>query len=818
MRILYFAISLAITVGLIYVLNTPLPVNGGKTPRLGYFLSPQQGFWRSAEKEAAFNESISLPALNGKASVYFDERLVPHIYAEHTNDAYFIQGYLHARYRLWQMEFQVMAAGGRLSEIMGDSSNGTNFLGIDKFFRRLGMVWAAEKAAEAISEDPEIKAACDAYTAGANAWIEQLTPATFPLEYKLLDYAPEKWTLLKSCLLLKYMSYDLSGYEEDFERTNARSVLTKLQYDLLFPFTQDSLQPIVPKEYGYPAIKNNSIIPAGADSAYFNYVKPAAPAGIKPNKRNGSNNWAVAGTKTQSGRPILCNDPHLGLNLPALWYEMQVQTPEYNAYGVGFPGSPCVIIGFNDQCAWGFTNAERDVRDYYEITFKDSSRNEYLFNGTWMPTNWRDEKIVIKGKPDHIERVPYTIFGPVMYDAAYADKMNSGKNYACRWKAHDKSNELRTFYKLNYAKSYADYKDALSTYTCPSQNMVFASRTGDIAICEQGIFPAKWWRQGEFLMPGTDSSYAWQYNIPDTMNIIMQNPARGFVSSANQYPYAPESYPFYLNGTYSYFRGHLINRILTAGSNITVGDMQQLQTNNYNLMAEKALPVFMRYMRQEDLTANERSYLEKLNAWNRVNDAGSEAATVFYTWMQEVMKATYSDELDNTKMPMPWPDEITLIAGIGDSAYVFADDIRTPDREYSGQQIIAAFKNAINSLKDASANNKLAWGQYKAGRVSHLLDIPALSRLHINTGGGNDIINAFYNTHGPSWRMVVELTDQVNAYGIYPGGQSGNPGSRYYDDAISTWADYKYHKLELLTAAQAKQKSTAIGSIEFNNK
>lgn len=817
MRILYFAIAAAITIGLIYVFNTPLAVNGGKTPRLGYFLSPQQGFWQTAEKDAPFNETIHLPELKGKASVHFDERLVPHIYADQTNDAYFIQGYLHARYRLWQMEFQVMAAGGRLSEVMGDSSNGTNFLNIDKFFRRLGMVWAAEKTAEAISENPGLKAACDAYIAGANSWIAQLTPATYPLEYKLLDYAPEKWTLLKTCLLLKYMSFDLAGYEEDFERTNARSVLTKLQYDMLFPFSQDSLQPIVPKEYGYPGLKNNSIIPPGADSAYYSFIKPAAPAGIKPNKRNGSNNWAVAGSKTQSGRPILCNDPHLGLNLPALWYEMQVQTPDYNAYGVGFPGSPCVIIGFNDQCAWGFTNAERDVRDYYEITFKDTSRNEYLFKGEWLPTAWREEKIAIKGKADHIESVPYTIFGPVMYDAVYPDKMNSGKNYACRWKAHDKSNELLTFYKLNYAKSYTDYKDAISTYACPSQNMIFASRTGDIAICEQGEFPAKWWRQGEFLMPGTDSSYAWQYYIPDTMNIIMQNPSRGFVSSANQYPYAPENYPYYLNGTYSNFRGHLINRILNSSSNITVENMQQLQTSNYNLMAEKALPIFLRYMHTEDLTANEKSFLDKVTGWNKINEAASEGASVFYIWMQEVMKATYNDELDNTKMPMPWPEETTLISGIADSTYLFADNIKTPNREYSGHVILAAFKTTVSLLKDASGNNGLGWGSFKDGRVSHLLKIPALSRLHINTGGGNDIINAFYNTHGPSWRMVVELTDQVNAYGIYPGGQSGNPGSRFYDDAINTWADYKYYKLELMSAEQAKQRSVKTGSFEFIN-
>ncbi len=246
MRIIGCVFAAIITISLIYFLDNQQTLSGSKTPRFGFFLSPQTGFWQNAEPaNATFNQNISFPQLSGKTEVYFDERLVPHIYAANENDAWFVEGYLHAKFRLWQMEFQTYAAGGRLSEIMGDSANGKNFLKIDKFFRRLGMVYAAEKSVHAIEQHPQMKAACDAYTAGVNAYISALKEKDYPLEYKLLNYKPEPWTNMKSALLAKYMAYDLAGYDEDFERTNAKSFLTRAEYNDLFPYIQDSTQPII---------------------------------------------------------------------------------------------------------------------------------------------------------------------------------------------------------------------------------------------------------------------------------------------------------------------------------------------------------------------------------------------------------------------------------------------------------------------------------------------------------------------------------------------------------------------------------------------
>ncbi|MFT4153273.1 penicillin acylase family protein [Parafilimonas sp.] len=819
MRIIGCVIAAVITIALIYFLDSQQTLHGSKTPRFGLFLSPQKGFWQNAEPaNETFNEEISFPQLQGKTVVYFDERLVPHVYADNENDAWFAQGYLHAKFRLWQMEFQMYAAGGRLSEIMGDSASGTSFLKVDKFFRRLGMVYAAEKALHAIESNPQMKAACDAYTAGVNAYIGTLREKDYPLEYKLLNYKPEPWTNLKSALLSKYMAYDLAGYEEDFERTNVKSILTKAQYEALFPYIQDSMQPVITTPLPKLNALKFSAPPATADSLYFNFKTAAAPESpaIKPDKDNGSNNWAVAGSKTKSGRPILCNDPHLGLNLPSLWYEMQISTPAFNAYGVSLAGAPNMLIGFNENAAWGLTNAERDVKDYYEVKFRDSTMQEYWFNGNWRKAEIRNEVIKIRNKPDDTERIAITVWGPVMYDPHYPDKLHTGKYYVLHWQAHEESDDLACILKLVRAKNYNDYLDAVSTFSCPGQNFVFADKSGDIAIRQAGKFPALWYRQGDFIMPGADSSYAWQRYIPDSLEMAVHNPERGFVSSANQSAYDVRTYPFYMPGFYSLYRSWLINRYLSSMQNITTDDMEKLQNNEYNLLAEKALPLLLKQVDYARLNDKEKRYLSIVASWNLMSDAVSEGATVFGLWMDSCIGKIYDDELHQVSLPVPPVEPPTLVKSmLKDSVALFADNINTPQKETLKDDVTEAFKSIIPALEKAKRDNALAWGKFKDGGINHLLKIAAFSRLHINAGGGENIINALKKNHGPSWRMVVELTDDINAYGVYPGGQSGNPGSRYYDNFIDTWVAGKYYHIKLYSKNDIAGKKDNLGRMVF---
>lgn len=797
-RYLSFAAAALATIGLVYTLDSrqllPAP--------LGKLLSPQHGIWQNAEPaNQSFNLNLSFPQLSEPVSVYIDERLVPHVVAQNEPDLYFVQGYLHARFRLWQMEFQTHAAAGRISEILGPGPD-NRILNYDRSMRRLGMVYAAEQSVKEVEKSPESLSQYQAYADGVNAYIDQLTISELPIEYKLLGYFPEKWSLLKTALFLKYMSYDLAGAESDLEFTNARANFSQMDYEQLYYFLADSLKPVIPNTglNPYPSVPAvNMEPPADADSLYFSFLNSEDTVSNvpdnKPNPENGSNNWAVSGAKTASGRPILANDPHLSLNLPALWFEMQLTTPEFSAYGVTFPGSPNVIIGFNEHISFGFTNAGRDVKDYYEIKFKDGTKSEYWFNGEWKKADKRVEIIRVKGQPDLLDTVSYTLFGPVMYDDTYRADDQAERYLAVRWKAHDPSNDGRAFYELNHAKNLEDYKAAIQYLTCPGQNCIFASKTGDIALTQQGVFPAKWRRQGDFIMKGTDSSYMWRGMIPVEENPRMINPERSYVSSANQLA-VDGSYPYYTGTEFPIYRGYMINRLLDSMQGITPKQMMELQMNDYDAKAEFAKPILMR-TNPASLNESARKYFDLFRNWDFRKAVGSEGATVFEFWWQQLQRAVWMDEFEQTDLMMPWPSEFTLVESLKrDSAYTFIDNISTSQKESLEDLLTQSLNLASDTLDKIAATTGLAWEKVKATRVNHLLKVIApFNRTNLPIGGGKGVINATAADHGQSWRMVIHMTDDIEAYGIYPGGQSGNPGSRYYDSFVDDWAAGKHYRL-----------------------
>ena len=801
MKFVPLLLSLTITILLIVAFN----IRWGKTPPLGEFLSPQHGFWQNAEPlDKDYTQDLQVAGIKDPAEIYLDDRLVPHIFAANDADAYYLQGYLHAKFRLWQMEFQAYAAAGRLSELVGPRA-----LAYDRDKRRLGMGYAAEKAVAETEKDSVSKAEADAYTAGVNAYITGLKESEIPLEYKLLGYQPELWSNLKTALFLKSMSLELSGYENDFEFSNLRSKLGYAAFNKMFPLSEDSLDPIVSVDTfsRIPGIVVKA--PAGIDSTYLQNFDSVSVQSNKPDRNNGSNNWAVSGIKTKSGSPILCNDPHLPLRLPSIWFEMQISSPSMNVYGVSLPGAPGIIIGFNDSCALGLTSAERDVRDYYEIRFKDDSRKEYWYNGQWVPTEFRYEHILQKDTTEFVDTVAYTVFGPVMYDKSFSGNRKTNHNYyAVRWKAHDAGNEILCINLLNHAKNYTDYRQALPWLSTPGLNIVFAAKNGDIAITAAGNFPAKWKRQGDFVMPGEDSSYAWQGMIPQSESPFMYNPDRGFVSSANQYPVYPLSYPYYLGGDYPNYRGLMVNRYLNQMNEIGIEDMMKLQLDTYDPFAAMARPLFLKYIDSASLSEDELKYYELLKDWDLHYDAEGKGASIFKLCWDSLKSIVWDDEMGKAGMaPGFYPYDRTLLEGLlRDSSFEFLDDINTPEKESLQQDIGLAFKRAAASCKKLDLDGLLVWSKLKGTRVEHLTGLDAFSRLDVDNSGGEFAINSVKKDHGPSWRMIVQLTKNTESYGIYPGGQSGNPGSPYYDNFIDNWANGKYYPLWMMTRAEETDK------------
>jgi len=792
-------ITTLLLAGSIILLN----VKWGAAPPLGRLLSPTHGYLEDPELQSLPPKSLTLEffELKEPVEVCFDERMVPHIFAHNDEDAYFVQGYLHARDRLWQMEFQTHFAAGRISEIVGEKA-----LPVDRANRRLGMVYAAELSLVEMEKDTTTERILNAYTAGVNNYINSLTEKDYPLEYKLLDYKPEPWSNLKTALLAKYMAKDLAAYDDDFEKTAVIATLGKEVYDLMYPNREDSLDPIIPREFIPPFGKD--LPKAVVDTAYFHPPMPDPITPDKPDRDNGSNNWALAGSRTATGKPLLCNDPHLRLSLPSIWYEVQLTTPQYSCYGVSIPGAPGILIGFNNDIAFGTTNAMRDVLDYYEITFRDRSRSHYMYNGKWEPATQRIEQFVVKGGPVRTDTVTYTHFGPVVYDDSWRGlrngkpRSNHGRYYAARWKAHDANNDVIAFLMLNHARNYDEYREAISHLACPGQNLIFASKSGDIAITQQGAFPAKWPYQGEFVMDGKDSRYEWQRMIPREEMLTMKNPERGFVSSANQLPVDPLYYPYYLGGDYIYERGHRINTILSGLHKATVQDMMHLQNDNFNTRAHQILPLLLSSLGMQHMQGDELAYFNILKSWNKINDADSEGATVYVLLMDSLGQRIWGDELLKSVIGvMPEPNT-TVQQLLKNKDFRCVDNILTPQVETFDEQLLSAFRSVIPVLKKAKKDGRLAWGRFKQTCIPHLIDIkqnmPALSRLDLNVGGGDGIVNATKKSHGPSWKMIVSLTEPIEAWGVYPGGQSGHPGNPFYDTGVTTWATGKYFKLWMM--------------------
>jgi len=799
MRIVPFFISLVFTAGFFYMLSISHEIGGNRIPPLGKFLDPFHGFWQNIESNNTQpkQEEKLLGAVKDEVIIYHDSLLIPHLFAENDADLYLAQGYVTAMHRLWQMEFQTHAAAGRISEITGAGKNDA-VLNYDRGQRRLGMVYAAEKALEGMLSSPASKEAVEQYTKGVNAYIETLSYKDFPFEYKLLDYAPESWTTFKCALLLRSMAQTLNMGDKDIEMTNTLRLFGKEAVDLLFPDREKVGEPIVskPNQWNFPAITLDGKPLALPEELI--QLQQKIP-GSDPN--TGSNNWAVHGSKTSTGSPMLSSDPHLNLSLPSIWFAIQLKTKNMNVMGASLPGAPHVIIGFTDSVAWAVTNAQRDLVDWYQIKFKDDKKDSYQLDGSWVNSKKVIEKFTVRGRETYIDTVIYTHWGPVVYDESYQAEDNL-KHYAFRWIAHDVSNESQTFYELNRAKNYQDYMQALNYYSGPAQNFAFASVQGDVAMRVQGKFPIRRKNEGKFVLDGSQTSNGWQAFIPNEQNVMEKNPLRGFISSANQYP-ADSTYPYYIHArSFEAYRNRRINEVLGKSNQVKVEDLMQLHSDNYNLKAAESLPYFLSTIATiSSLNEAEKKAFDKLSSWNFYNDVDSEGASYYEAWWDALIPLLW-DEFDVEKTSLTYPTAYQTIYLLKKYPELKWFDFQsTPEKENAQVILLKAFRESvlqIENWKKDKGFEKVRWADYKDSYIGHLLRVAALN-IKVQHGGNHDIVNAHSKTHGPSWRMVSSLEKNgIKTWATYPGGQSGNPGSRYYDRFLSHWTSGRYFELDFM--------------------
>ena len=786
-----FIFFLIFTLILVNIFNKKISI----LPPLGKFLSPYNGYLALVNSDR-LPDNKKFKKLNKTVEIKWDDRRVPHIFSDNEHDLFFTQGYIHAFERLWQMEFQLMAVAGRLSEIIGE-----NAIEFDKFQRRIGMRRGTDEILNLYKSDKEMIAFLNDYKDGINAYITSLKPEHYPLEYKILDYSPELWTLEKCILLYMYMAWELSGSTNDISNTKFVNMFGIEEYEKLFNFRTDILAPIIPKGTKW---KFDPIETEGPDNIYMS-DSYSELLEFQPNENNGSNNFAITGSKTKSGNAILANDPHLNLTLPSIWYENHLIHSDYNAYGVSLLGVPSIVIGFNENIAWGSTNGMNDVMDFYDITFKDSTKSEYLYEDQWRKTYLDIDTIWVRNSDYILDTTIMTHYGPIITHDIFnkIPRMGSGMpvGRAMKWLATKPSMEAKTFYLLNKAKDYDDYLDAIKMFSCPGQNIIFASKKGDIGIWHTNELIPKWKYQGRFIMDGSKSIYEWKDSAPYYHKPHSYNPTTDFLSSANQMP-VDESFPYYMPGEYApAFRGKRIDDMLNNIEDGTYKDLQKIQNDNMSLLAELLLPKILSYLDVETLTNEKKCYLD-LSNWNYFYNPDTKSAIIFDKWAKTIAKKTWTDELGVQSYDVEWPNYRVLTElVIYDSENKWFDNINTSEIEKAEQIIIESFFDAFNELSNdlGPYGENWKWRNSRGTDINHLARIPGLGDINLPTGGDWNIPNATAKTHGPSWRYIVELGDTINAYGIYPGGQNGFPGSKFYNNFVNDWVEGKLYKLNYIT-------------------
>ncbi|PHI19116.1 hypothetical protein CEQ90_14480 [Lewinellaceae bacterium SD302] len=801
---------------------------GLPVPALGEFYHPSRGLWRNATAGLTGPPegkiSIDHPLAEGR--VFYDERNVPHIFTDDIHQALFLQGYVTARDRLWQMDISTRSTGGELSEVLGERT-----LVRDRRQIRHGFRAAAELAVETWKTDfPEDYALVKAYCAGVNAYIDQLAPEDYPVEYKLLDQKPRKWLPYHSALMLKGMTQSMTDRSSDASFAHALATLGPQKFKELYPQWNRKQTPIVPSgtNFQLPAAepRRRSPLPSTATlPAQKNDLSNQEESVIEPDffdyrSGNGSNNWAIAGSKSITRRPILAGDPHLGLSLPSIWYEIQLHTGESNCRGVSLPGLPMIVIGFNENIAWSMTNGSEDVVDYYRMAWTDESHSSYRIGQKIIEATVRRDTLKVKGEAPEIIETTWTERGPISVVDESSPYFGLAKDAIYLYTQTDRpATELTTMRQMMQAKDHSDFKVALRSYSEPIMNFAYADKHGDIAIQANGFWPNRGKSPaidsngvvnyaGLTISDGSKEQPNWNNYLPYQHLPQVLNPQRGFVSSANQEP-TDDKFPYLYYGSFPDWRGRYINRRLAQGKRLGNEEMKELQLDAHSMLAEEMLPLLLARINRRQLTDQGLQWFQLLADWDYAYVKDSKAPAFFEAWRKKFYELT-TDEI-NPEDGFPSFAYWRLIELLRSQPRHELFDIQATASKETAAIIT---QRAFDELLEQDAEQPIGkWVDERDSQLRHVGRIPGFGAGMLNADGHNSTPNALNGSHGPSWRMVVELGERPRAWGVFPGGASGNPASPNFVRGVEEWSRGRYFDLPLYTSpreASVKAYSTLI--------
>lgn len=734
----------------------------------------------------------ALKGLTSGVEIIRDRWGVPHIYAGDERDLLFAMGFAQAQDRFWQMEFNRRLASGTLAEVLGEGA-----LEVDRLIRRIGFRRQAEREWGEVAGEARITG--EAFAAGVNAYLER---GTLPLEFTILRYRPKPWQPTDTLAFGRFMSWTLTG-NWDFE------ILRSWTIERFGPEVMADLE--AGDFAGAPVTVPPGTEAKGAGPSLDDDYKQAAEF-IGLVGRAMSNNWAVDGRKSVSGKPLLASDPHLKLQMPSIWWEVHVESPEVRAAGAALPGIPGVIIGHNDRIAWGITAAMTDGDDLYVERVNPDNPAQYEYQGDWVDGEMVREEIKVRGRAKPVvEEVLITRHGPVISPAIRGET----RTLALRTTCLEEWDQLSGVLRLLRAGDWDEFRDALRSWPAPAQNFVYADVKGNIGYQLAGLLPIRPRGHGVVPSPGWTGEHEWTGFIPFDELPSTYNPPTHWVASANN-KIVDDDYPYFLSAEWANgFRKLRIGELLEAKEKLSIDDFRAMQGDLLSLPARELVPQLLAVTPKDEWA---RRALTFLRAWDCVLAPDSVAACVFEVFLTHLVRRALEEKLGS------WSD-FFMGRGIhpvkangpffGDSAAWVIEKIRgRPDwfegktwEEAMGESLASAVAELRRLLGDDVS--RWQWGRLHRQWFRHPLgQVRALSRVFDRgpaaVGGDSNTLAqaAFAPYHGyeanswtASYRQIIDLDDFNRSLAVIPSGQSGHPGSRHYGDMISLWRKVEYHPL-----------------------
>ncbi len=737
-----------------------------------------------------YNKNKQVSGLVNEVNVLRDSYGIPHVYAKTEADLYYAIGFLMAQDRLWQMDLLRRVTQGRLSEIFGKDQ-----LDTDVLMRALRIQEKSEKIIKTVS--PEILSIIEAFSDGVNEYIMHYQ---LPPEFKILGYHPELWKPVHSINLIGYMSWDLtSGWRFEL-------LLQQLQNEL----PKEQIVDLIPDMHNHKTAVYSDLQSAQIKTGKTILVASENLEKIGAQIFSGSNNWAVSGKKSKSGKPLLANDMHLGLFAPGIWYQMHQKIEgKLNVTGLVLPGQPFVIAGHNDSIAWGMTNVMVDDIDFYAEKLNADS-TKYLLDGEWKNLTVKKEKIQTKEGKLIEKTLKFTHRGPIV---------NDFKNYqetpiSIRWIGNEMSNEIRTVYMLNRANNWSDFREAVKSFKSISQNIIYADVRGNIGLqCSAGV-PI---RAGNSIRiyPGDSSKYDWTGVVPFDELPFEYNPERGYVSSANNKT-APDDYPYYISHWFDQpSRINRIREMLEEKDQLDINDFQKMHSDVKSKKSEELTPVFIQALQNESgMNSTEKSAFETLKNWDYELKIESSGATIFEILyrklFENLVRDDLSPELFNALLEQQTLLENLVINILPERNSMWIDDKRTSEIESFNDIIVRSFEETVSDLKNELGKypEEWKWGKIHSFRMSHPLgSVNILNKLFQLNRGPFEMPGSFhtvcpysysYNNlykvnHGASHRHIFDLSNWNNSITVIPTGISGIPASSFYLDQLELYINNRYH-------------------------